>query len=46
MAGVASVVLREDLKKRGGDGDPQIPKSIWWLPIIDVIGFGVARSVE
>jgi formylglycine-generating enzyme required for sulfatase activity len=28
------------------DGDPQIPKSIWWLPEIDVIGFRLARSVE
>ncbi|MCP4787592.1 MAG: formylglycine-generating enzyme family protein [Fuerstiella sp.] len=26
------------------DGDPQIPKSIWWLPEIDVIGFRLARS--
>jgi formylglycine-generating enzyme required for sulfatase activity len=24
--------------------DPQLPKSIWWLPQIDVIGFRVARS--
>ncbi len=28
------------------DGDPQLPKSIWWLPKIDVIGFRLARSVE
>ncbi|MBL7185016.1 MAG: SUMF1/EgtB/PvdO family nonheme iron enzyme [Phycisphaerae bacterium] len=27
-------------------GDPQIPKSIWWLPEMDIIGFRVARSVE
>ena len=26
-------------------GDPQIPKSIWWLPEMDFIGFRVARSV-
>jgi len=27
-------------------GDPQIPKSRWWLPEIDVIGFRVARSLK
>lgn len=27
-------------------GDPQIPKSIWWLPEMDFIGFRVARSIE
>jgi formylglycine-generating enzyme required for sulfatase activity len=27
-------------------GDPQIPKSKWWLPEMDFIGFRVARSVE
>jgi formylglycine-generating enzyme required for sulfatase activity len=27
-------------------GDPQIPKSQWWLPEMDVIGFRVACSVE
>jgi formylglycine-generating enzyme required for sulfatase activity len=27
-------------------GDPQIPKSIWWLPEMDFIGFRVARSVK
>ena len=27
-------------------GDPQIPKSIWWLPEMDIIGFRVARSIE
>jgi len=27
-------------------GDPQIPKSIWWLPEMDVIGFRVVRSLE
>jgi len=27
-------------------GDPQIPKSIWWLPEMDFIGFRVARSAE
>jgi sulfatase modifying factor 1 len=27
-------------------GDPQIPKSNWWLPEIDIIGFRVACSVE
>ena len=28
------------------DGDPQIPKSVWWLPEIDVVGFRVACSVK
>lgn len=28
------------------DGDPQIPKSIWWLPEMDIVGFRVACSVE
>jgi len=27
-------------------GDPQIPKSKWWLPEIDVVGFRVARSID
>ena len=27
-------------------GDPQIPKSIWWLPEMDFIGFRVACSIE
>jgi formylglycine-generating enzyme required for sulfatase activity len=27
-------------------GDPQIPKSRWWYPNIDYVGFRVARSVE
>jgi len=27
-------------------GDPQIPKSKWWLPQMDFIGFRVARSVD
>jgi sulfatase modifying factor 1 len=27
-------------------GDPQIPKSNWWLPEMDIIGFRVACSVE
>ncbi|HUV64369.1 MAG TPA: SUMF1/EgtB/PvdO family nonheme iron enzyme [Sedimentisphaerales bacterium] len=27
-------------------GDPQIPKSQWWLPEMDIIGFRVARSVD
>jgi formylglycine-generating enzyme required for sulfatase activity len=27
-------------------GDPQIPKSQWWLPEIDVVGFRVACTVE
>ena len=27
-------------------GDPQIPKSKWWLPQMDFIGFRVAQSVE
>jgi formylglycine-generating enzyme required for sulfatase activity len=27
-------------------GDPQIPKSIWWLPQMEFIGFRVARSVD
>lgn len=26
--------------------DPQMPKSIWWLPDMDFIGFRVARSVD
>ncbi len=28
------------------DGDPQIPKSIWWLPNIDLVGFRLARSID
>jgi formylglycine-generating enzyme required for sulfatase activity len=28
------------------DGDPQIPKSKWWLPQMDFIGFRIARSIE
>lgn len=28
------------------DGDPQIPKSIWWLPNMDIIGFRLARSID
>ncbi|MHC4239873.1 MAG: formylglycine-generating enzyme family protein [Planctomycetota bacterium] len=27
-------------------GDPQIPKSKWWLPQMDFIGFRIARSIE
>jgi formylglycine-generating enzyme required for sulfatase activity len=27
-------------------GDPQIPKSIWWLPELDIIGIRVARSID
>jgi sulfatase modifying factor 1 len=27
-------------------GDPQIPKSKWWLPEMDFIGFRVAQSVD
>lgn len=27
-------------------GDPQIPKSKWWLPEMDFIGFRIARFVE
>jgi len=27
-------------------GDPQFPKSIWWLPQMDFIGFRVARTIE
>ena len=27
-------------------GDPQIPKSIWWLPEMDLIGFRIARSID
>jgi formylglycine-generating enzyme required for sulfatase activity len=27
-------------------GDPQIPKSKWWLPSMDFIGFRVARSID
>lgn len=26
--------------------DPQIPKSKWWLPQMDIIGFRVARTME
>ena len=26
--------------------DPQMPKSIWWLPEMDFIGFRVARSID
>jgi len=28
------------------DGDPQIPKSKWWLPEMDLIGFRVAISLD
>jgi sulfatase modifying factor 1 len=28
------------------DGDPQIPKSVWWLPEMDIVGFRVACSVK
>ena len=27
-------------------GDPQIPKSMWWLPQMEFIGFRVARSMD
>jgi formylglycine-generating enzyme required for sulfatase activity len=27
-------------------GDPQIPKSMWWLPEMDIVGFRVACSVK
>jgi len=27
-------------------GDPQIPKSMWWLPEMDIIGFRVACSAK
>jgi sulfatase modifying factor 1 len=27
-------------------GDPQIPKSMWWLPEMDFIGFRVACSID
>jgi sulfatase modifying factor 1 len=27
-------------------GDPQIPKSKWWLPEMDFIGFRIASSIE
>jgi len=27
-------------------GDPQIPKSKWWLPEMDFIGFRVARTID
>jgi formylglycine-generating enzyme required for sulfatase activity len=27
-------------------GDPQIPKSVWWLPQMEFIGFRVARSID
>jgi formylglycine-generating enzyme required for sulfatase activity len=26
--------------------DPQMPKSRWWLPQMDIIGFRVARTAE
>ncbi|HUV14635.1 MAG TPA: SUMF1/EgtB/PvdO family nonheme iron enzyme [Acidobacteriota bacterium] len=28
------------------NGDPQLPKSVWWIPSVDFIGFRVARSVD
>jgi len=28
------------------DGDPQLPKSVWWLPEMDIVGFRVACSVK
>jgi formylglycine-generating enzyme required for sulfatase activity len=28
------------------DGDPQIPKSKWWLPQMDFVGFRIARSID
>ena len=28
------------------DGDPQIPKSVWWLPEMDIVGFRVACSID
>ena len=27
------------------DGDPQMPKSRWWLPQMDLIGFRIARPI-
>jgi formylglycine-generating enzyme required for sulfatase activity len=27
-------------------GDPQIPKSKWWLPEMDFIGFRIARTID
>jgi len=27
-------------------GDPQFPKSKWWLPAMDFIGFRIARSID
>jgi sulfatase modifying factor 1 len=27
-------------------GDPQIPKSMWWLPEMDFIGFRAACSID
>ncbi len=27
------------------NGDPQLPKSLWWIPSVDFIGFRVASSV-
>lgn len=27
-------------------GDPQIPKSRWWLPQMDFIGFRIARTID
>jgi formylglycine-generating enzyme required for sulfatase activity len=28
------------------DGDPQMPKSKWWLPQMDLIGFRIASSID
>ena len=28
------------------DGDPQMPKSRWWLPQMDLIGFRIASSIN
>lgn len=39
----AARVFEEDWWR---SGDPQIPKSKWWLPEMDFIGFRVARSAD
>jgi len=28
------------------NGDPQLPKSLWWIPSVDFIGFRVASSAD
>ena len=40
---VAARTFEEDWWR---SGDPQFPKSIWWLPEMDFIGCRVAMSIE